>query len=82
MSVVANGKWGYTIELIWDNEAAVWTATSTDIPGLILEAGSIDALLERVRCAVPEILEMNGSDQEQINIDEKAITHLREVSLI
>jgi len=50
----------YIIELIWDNEAAVWTATSKDIPGLVLESGSIDALIERVRFAAPELLMLNG----------------------
>lgn len=26
----------YTVTFTWDNEADVWTATSKDIPGLIL----------------------------------------------
>jgi hypothetical protein len=50
----------YTINLSGDDEAAVWTATSDTVPGLILESGSIDALIERVRFAVPELLELNG----------------------
>ena len=49
----------YTIKLSWDNEAGVWIATSDDIPGLVLESGSFDALLERVRFAVPELLSIN-----------------------
>jgi predicted RNase H-like HicB family nuclease len=53
----------YTVLLNWDNEAAVWIATSCDIPGLVLEAGSIDALIERVRFAVPELLTLNGNPQ-------------------
>ena len=28
---------GYKIQLVWDDEAKVWMATSDDIPGLILE---------------------------------------------
>ncbi|MDR1564560.1 MAG: DUF1902 domain-containing protein [Oscillospiraceae bacterium] len=54
----------YRINLLWDNEASVWVATSDDIPGLVLESGSFDALLERVRFAVPELLELskNGTD--------------------
>lgn len=50
----------YRIRMLWDNEAAVWIATSQDVPGLVLESGSFDALLERVRYAVPELLEING----------------------
>lgn len=49
----------YKIKFAWDGEAAVWIATSDDVPGLALESGSFDALVERVRHAVPELLELN-----------------------
>ena len=52
----------YTITFTWDNETNVWIATSDDIPGLVLESGSFDALLERTRFAVPELLALNDSD--------------------
>ncbi len=51
----------YTIKLTWDPEAGVWIATSGDIPGLVLESGSFDALLERVRFAVPELLALDDT---------------------
>ena len=47
------------VKLLWDNEAAVWLATSDDLPGLALESGSCDALIERVKYIVPELLDMN-----------------------
>lgn len=50
----------YVIDLLWDNEAKVWVATSEDVPGLVLESGSFDALIERVQNAVPELLELNS----------------------
>ena len=50
----------YRIKYLWDDEAAVWVATSQDVTGLVLESGSFDALLERVRYAVPELIELNG----------------------
>lgn len=50
----------YTVKLLWDAEAAVWVATSETLPGLVLESGSLDALIERVRFAAPELLEANG----------------------
>ncbi|MDR0842658.1 MAG: DUF1902 domain-containing protein [Acidobacteriota bacterium] len=50
----------YTVDFIWDEDASVWIATSEDIPGLVLESGSLDALIERVRFAVPELLALNG----------------------
>ena len=54
----------YIINFTWDSEANVWIATSNDIPGLVLESGSFDALLERTRYAVPELLELNASEQQ------------------
>lgn len=51
----------YKIDLLWDNDASVWVATSRDedISGLVLESGSLDALIERIKVAVPELLEEN-----------------------
>ena len=49
----------YNVRFTWDDEAAVWVATSDEIKGLVLESGSADALIERVRIAVPELLELN-----------------------
>ena len=39
----------YIVNLTWDPDASVWVATSDDI----------DALLERVRFAAPELLALN-----------------------
>ena len=50
----------YTVLLTWDEKAGVWTAASEDIPGLVLESGSADTLMERVRLAAPELMELNG----------------------
>lgn len=58
----------YIINLNWDNEAGVWVATSDDIPGLVLESGSFDALLERTRFAVPELLELNHTNNTNLNL--------------
>ena len=52
----------YTVIFTWDDEASVWTATSEDIPGLVLESGSFDSLVERVRFAAPELIELNGQE--------------------
>ena len=62
----------YKINFLWDEEAAVWVATSEDVPGLVLESGSFDALVERVRIAVPELLELNGKTTEGIRISYSA----------
>ena len=44
----------YVVNFTWDNEADVWIATSDDIPGLVLESGSFNTLLENTRIAVSE----------------------------
>lgn len=49
----------YKVNVTWDNEAGVWIVQSDDIPGLVLEGGSLDALIERVRFAAPELIELN-----------------------
>ena len=49
----------YRVNFTWDEEASVWIAQSDDIPGLVLEGGSLDALFERVRFAAPELLKLN-----------------------
>ncbi len=48
------------IKMIWDPDAQVWIAESSDVPGLVLESGSFDALIERLRYAVPELLAFNA----------------------
>ena len=55
----------FLVNLIWDEEASVWVASSDDIPGLVLESGSLDALIERVRFAAPELLSLNGIVQTE-----------------
>jgi hypothetical protein len=50
----------FVIDLMWDPEADVYVATSDDVPGLATEAGSLDALIERVKAIVPELLRDNG----------------------
>ena len=51
-----------SVSLTWDDEAYVWLAGSEDVPGLALESGSLDALMERVKFAIPELLELKDKD--------------------
>jgi len=49
------------VKLIWSEEEKFWYSKSMDERfGLTLESGSIDALIERVKIAVPEMLEVTG----------------------
>ncbi len=59
----------HKINLMWDTEAGVWIATSEDVEGLVLESGSVDVLIERVRFAIPELLKLNNkADSETVNL--------------
>jgi len=60
----------YIINLFWDEEASVWGAINDDIP-IALESESIDFLIERIQISVPEILSLNGKE------DETPVLHLR-----
>ena len=59
----------YKIVFSWDSEANVWIATSEDIHGLILENSSFDTLMEKVRLAVPELLEIENRLHDTIFLD-------------
>ena len=56
------------INVTWDSDAAVYIATSENIPGLVLESGSFDALIEKVRVAVTELLQLNNSKADIIDL--------------
>ena len=53
----------YIVLLTWDDEASVWVAENDDIP-IALESNSLDTLIERVRVAVPELLELNQNNKK------------------
>ena len=53
------------IRYLWDPEALVWIADSEDVPGLVLEGASLPELVQRVRLAVPELLELNSSSNRK-----------------
>jgi hypothetical protein len=49
------------VKLIWCDEEKFWYSQSMDERfGMTLESGSLDVLIERVRIAVPDMLELIG----------------------
>ncbi|MCY7276712.1 MAG: DUF1902 domain-containing protein [Phormidesmis sp. CAN_BIN44] len=49
----------YQVSAFWDENAAVWVATSEDVPGLATEADTVEALSQKLRDIVPELLLSN-----------------------
>jgi len=45
----------------WDAEAAVWVATSNDVPGLATEAQTVEALIAKLETLIPDLLVANGA---------------------
>ncbi len=73
----------YEVEARWDSEAGVWVAESDDIPGLVAEAESMNALVEKIRVLVPELFELNGGlepGQKAVNVLIRA--HHEETALV
>jgi uncharacterized protein DUF1902 len=50
----------FVVEAVWDDDAEVWVAESSDVPGLITEADSQAHLIEKLAVLVPELLELNN----------------------
>ena len=50
----------YYVHAAWDEEARVWVASSEDVPGLATEAETAEALIDKLKILIPELLELNG----------------------
>ena len=50
----------YFVRAEWDSDSLVWVATSDDVPGLVTEADTLEALDAKLRVMVPELLEANA----------------------
>jgi len=48
------------INAVWDDEVRVWVATSEAVPGLATEADDTDALVEKLKKMIPELLDANS----------------------
>jgi Domain of unknown function (DUF1902) len=44
----------------WDPRALVWTATSDDVPGLVVESPSMEKLRPKVMVMIEELIELNN----------------------
>jgi hypothetical protein len=57
----------YTVTIAFDDEAQRWYAQNDDIP-IILEDDSLDVLMDRVKLAAPEMLELNNKPHTDIHL--------------
>ena len=70
------------IKLIWDKESGKWYTDTDDQLCLNLESDSFDTLVERVKLAAPEMLELNCGYKGpvQIHFEAERIDELDMVS--
>lgn len=54
----------FHVAVLRDEEAQVYIATSEDLVGLVVEAPSIDGLLEKINQVLPDLVEGNGFEIE------------------
>ena len=49
----------YHMDATWDPDTQVWTATSSDVPGLVVESDTLEELVKEAKAIVPDLLELN-----------------------
>lgn len=54
----------FLVRADWDEEACVWSARSDDVPGLVTEASTIEALHAKLKDLVPLLLQADGRAAE------------------
>ena len=69
----------YFIHAQWDGEAGVWNATSKDVPGLVAESDTVEALVLKLKLLVPELLQANGIATDG-NVPFELVTRRRSVA--
>jgi len=57
------------IDVVFDKEAGVFIATSSDVPGLVLESETFDGLTNEVQEAVINLTNMNNIHHDKTTAD-------------
>jgi len=72
----------FFIKMLWDNDMKRWAAIGSIGMGLVLESDSFDVLVDRVKLAAPEMIELNLNYKGPINLHffTERIEHLSAVS--
>jgi hypothetical protein len=51
------------IQARWDPKVSVWTATSADVPGLVVEADTWPMMIEEIGFLVPNLIEFSSQNK-------------------
>ncbi len=63
----------------YDDQAKVWWAESDDLPGLVSEAPTFEALIERVSAVAPDLLAANGGCPDTVSLEFVTIRQVQSV---
>ncbi|WP_430913319.1 DUF1902 domain-containing protein [Methylobacterium sp. sgz302541] len=63
------------IRCAWDDEAGVWFVQESDVPGLITEAETLDALRKKLPGLIQDLLDVEAT--AEIEVDLIAYAHDR-----
>ena len=70
----------YEICVEWDAEVGVWYIAESNVPGLVGEAPTLEAMMALLRVRVPEMLEENGCPRDDdIPLRLLTTTHLAQL---
>ncbi len=58
----------FSVTAHWDQQAGVWWADSEEIPGLTVQAESLEMLDNTVRDLAPDLLRLNLGVEEPVEI--------------
>ena len=56
------------VQATYDLKAGVWWAESEDLPGMVSEAPTLDALVDRMMAVAGELLEANGTPAAGVSL--------------
>jgi predicted RNase H-like HicB family nuclease len=57
------------VRATWDHEANVWTAESSDLPGLVTEASSLDELDRKLPGLIQDLMEVDDDGEMDIPVE-------------
>ena len=63
------------VKAAFDPEAGVWFVESSDLPGLNVEAPTVEKLQEQVPLAVADLLEASGEAGDEFDVPIEIIAH-------
>jgi predicted RNase H-like HicB family nuclease len=56
------------IRATWDPEAEVWVAESTDVPGLVTEAPTLDDLQAKLPGIIQDLVEVDDGEGDLVEV--------------